>query len=60
MYEDIMKDLYDGVVRVTFTKKDGGERKMKCTLNENILPQFETGKNNQAKDVNKEVIKCWD
>lgn len=60
MYEDIMKDLNDGVVRVTFTKKDGTERKMKCTLNENIMPQFETVKTNQAKDVNKEVIKCWD
>jgi len=60
MYEDIMKDLHDGVVRVTFTKKDGTERKMKCTLNENMMPQFETVKTNQAKDVNREVIKCWD
>ena len=60
MYEDIMKDLHDGVVRVTFTKKDGSERKMKCTLNENMLPQFETVKTSQAKDVNKQVIKCWE
>ena len=30
--------LRNDVVNVTFTKKDGTERKMKCTLKEDLLP----------------------
>jgi WYL_2, Sm-like SH3 beta-barrel fold len=32
--------LNDGVVTVTFTKKDGTERVMKCTLDRKIVPQI--------------------
>jgi hypothetical protein len=31
--------LHDGVVAVHFTKKDGTEREMACTLDETIIPQ---------------------
>ena len=31
--------LHDGVVSVAFTKKDGTEREMACTLDENIIPK---------------------
>ena len=33
--------LKERVVGVTFTKKDGSERVMKCTLDENLIPQAE-------------------
>ena len=37
--KDQFKDiLRTNVVDVTFTKKDGTERKMKCTLKEDMLP----------------------
>lgn len=62
IYDDVMKDLRDGVCRVTFTKKDGTERKMKCTLNEKFMPKVEFSKDAEAtkKEPNKAVVKCWD
>lgn len=41
--DDTQKDwlksmLREGVVRVTFMKKDGSERKMLCTLSESEIP----------------------
>ena len=32
---------------VTFTKKDGTERKMRCTLNENAIPSEKVPKNSE-------------
>jgi hypothetical protein len=61
MYDDLINDLRDGVCRVTFTKKDGTERKMKCTLNEKFMPKIEFAKDTkEVKEPNKEVVKCWD
>ena len=62
MYDDIIKDLREGICRVTFTKKDGTERKMKCTLSEKHMPKVEFSKDAEApkKEPNKEVVKCWD
>lgn len=31
--------LYERVVKVTFTKKDGTDRVLTCTLNANMIPQ---------------------
>ena len=36
--EEILEDLHKGM-QVTFTKKDGTERVMKCTLVEDYLPK---------------------
>ncbi len=36
--------LKDGNVEVTFTKTDGSERKMLCTLNENAVPSEKSPK----------------
>ena len=36
----LTKLLQDSVVEVTFTKKDGSERIMKCTLKEEYLPEI--------------------
>ena len=46
MYDDdvaenrewLVDNLFEGVVEVTFTKKDGTERIMKCTLAEQKIP----------------------
>jgi hypothetical protein len=35
--------LKDEIVTLTFTKKDGSERIMKCTLNEQHTPKIEEG-----------------
>ncbi len=37
--------LNEGVVGVAFTKKDGTEREMKCTLNFDMIPQDAAPKN---------------
>ena len=36
----LTKLLQDSIVEVTFTKKDGSERIMKCTLKEEYLPEI--------------------
>lgn len=36
--EAILKSLNLGVVQVTFTKKDGTQRVMECTLQEGVVP----------------------
>jgi len=34
----IVESLHQGICEVTFTKADGTERVMKCTLSKSILP----------------------
>ena len=61
MYDELIKDLRDGICKVTFTKKDGTERQMKCTLNEKFMPLIEFAKDTKAPvESTKEVVKCWD
>jgi len=45
---------------VTFTKKDGTERVMKATLNENVIPQEFIPKSESNRKVNDEVIAVFD
>lgn len=59
-----------GPVTVTFTKKDGTERVMKCTTNESLVPQVlhETNTDNpidfpipkKEKKVNEDVMPVYD
>ena len=37
--DEILKQLREGVITVTFTKLNGDEREMDCTLNMNTIPQ---------------------
>ena len=37
----LKEQLHTGFVQVTFTKKDGSTRVMKCTLQESFLPKAE-------------------
>ena len=40
----LITKLKQGDVSVTFTKKDGTERVMKCTLKEDAIPTVESSK----------------
>lgn len=48
-----------GPVKVTFTKKDGSERVMNCSLQENVVVPHEKT-TDRVKEENPEVIAVWD
>ena len=53
------------VVKVTFTKKDGTERVMNCTLDESIIPAVVAkvvveGANTVVRAVNDDVVPVYD
>ena len=58
--EELIQDLKDGICKVTFTKKDGTERLMKCTLASKFMPITESTKTTEDKEPNLDIIKCWD
>ena len=57
--DEIKKLAQDGVISVTFTKVDGSERVMKCTLNKTHLPPQMDIKEATTKD-NPNVLAVWD
>lgn len=60
---DEMKDfLQNSVSNVTFTKKNGDERIMKCTLMPEHLPPAEVKESTEKteKAVNTDVLAVWD
>lgn len=48
-----------GPVSITFTKTDGSERVMKCTLEEGVVPVYEK-KTSRVKVKNDEMLSVWD
>ena len=54
--------LRTNVVDVTFIKKDGTERKLKCTLNENIVPAkvVDESANTVVRSVNNDAQAVYD
>lgn len=58
----LLADLHTNVVTVTFTKKDGSERVMRCTLQEELLPAQDVKDIKEGKVRNKteEVVAVWD
>lgn len=54
---DILDALHSAICDVTFTKANGEERVMKCTLNEDIVPPFEV---KGTKKKNDDVVSVWD
>jgi hypothetical protein len=58
----LLADLHTNVVTVTFTKKDGSERVMRCTLQEEFLPAQDVKDIKEGKVRNKteEVVAVWD
>lgn len=51
--------LREGDVKVTFTKTDGTQREMLCTLKEGVVVPHEK-KTDRVKKVNEDVIPVWD
>jgi hypothetical protein len=61
MTRDELKEmLRDGAWTVTFTKTDGTERKMLCTLKAELIPQEEVEGTKRVHKVNEEVLPVWD
>lgn len=55
----IISHLKMGPVTVTFTKKDGTERVMECTLQSELLPKQEL-KENSTKKENTDTVRVFD
>jgi hypothetical protein len=53
--EFIWNKLNEGVISVLFTKKDGTERLMECTLHEDYVPEIKG-----TKAINPDVIAVYD
>jgi len=59
--DDIIQKLKTSICVVTFTKKNGEERIMSCTLNEEFLPeQVDLEETIQKKKPNPDVLAVWD
>ena len=57
----IHKLLFEGPTLVTFTKKDGTLREMKCTLAKHLLPPFDNTRVEGAPRVeNDNLVKTYD
>ena len=58
---DVMKSLLKEVVAtVTFEKKDGTERTMKCTLNPDILPPIIFSESKKERKIPEHSIAVFD
>lgn len=60
--ETLNELLHADVLTVTFIKKDGTERVMRCTLREDLLPKIvvKEGEVKKEKKVNEEVVPVYD
>lgn len=60
--ELVVSKLKEDVCTVTFEKKDGTIRKMKCTLNMHLIPTLEIdeGKVRQTRAENPDVLRVYD
>lgn len=59
--EELLNALHNSICVVTFTKKNGEERVMSCTLNEEFLPeQIDLEEAIQKKKPNPDVVAVWD
>jgi len=56
---NIINMLNSGIVNVKFTKTDGSERDMKCTLMEAMVKPHER-KTDREKKLNDNIISVWD
>ena len=56
-FDQLIRDLQNHTLQVKFTKKDGTERIMRCTLQKQWIPAT-TG--NAAGNPNPDVIPVWD
>ena len=61
-YDDMKEFLQASVSNVTFTKKNGETRILKCTLMPKHLPPVEVkeGEEKAERKVNTDVVSVWD
>lgn len=52
--------LKNGVVEVNFTKVDGSERLMTCTLQESVVPVTEAKEDAKPRTESQEALRVWD
>ena len=58
---EMIKELQSGARVVTFTKVNGEQREMTCTLDPNLIPDpIEIKADKSPKAVNEEVLPVWD
>ena len=55
----LTEELRNNIVTVVFTKKDGTERVMKCTLKSDVVVPYEQ-KTERKKVQNEEIVSVWD
>lgn len=58
--KDVISRLKKGVVGVTFTKKDGTERTMMCTLDVDVIPNDFAPKGEDKRAKNDEALAVFD
>lgn len=58
--ETIKNTLRSGIHQVVFTKKDGTERVMMCTLSEDVIPQEHKPKEGSSHKPNDSVLAVFD
>jgi hypothetical protein len=58
--DTLRAELKEGVKTIIFTKTDGTQRVLKCTLQESVLPQVDTTKSSTAKKQNDDALAVWD
>lgn len=59
-YNDIVSQLTSGVVNVTFTKVDGSQREMECTLLPSYLPEEYRNRSPMLTEITGNAISVWD
>lgn len=52
--------LKETTVKITFTKKDGTERVMNCTLKPDVIPLVESVQDKREKNKDKDYIAVYD
>lgn len=57
--EWLVDHLHHGIVNVTFTKKDGTERTMRCTLKADSVQMYEK-KTERVKTINEDTCPVFD
>jgi hypothetical protein len=59
--KDLIEKLVAANAVVTFTKKDGTERVMNCTLQESVVPPVKVSPEDaEVRKVNDAVLAVWD
>jgi hypothetical protein len=58
-YQEILELLHKHDCEVTFTKVDGTERVMPCTLREEAMPARDAAKFHETRVINEKVISAF-